>query len=227
MLRVLWFCKKLRPPVAPLKIISSKRYLESRKAKLRLSGEETKAGTSADDATDLDVLLGRRQVFGVLQELSHVGHDGLLVWIPDVHICIHITILHDASQKNDSPAVSGRVFSRLENGDGRFLSAREVTEQKETSGGFIKQAAGESADRGRHAARPQAGWARLSHGCALSHSHGSHSSAAAPHEEDQNTEPAFMQPGTNGADQLGMTNKLIQPETHHQPHHRRCHALGL
>lgn len=48
-------------------------------------------------STNLRLLLGHRQVPGVLQELGHVGHDGLLVGVPHVHICIHITIVHDAT----------------------------------------------------------------------------------------------------------------------------------
>lgn len=96
-----WFCK--RQTAAPwLKISSGKRYLESQKAKLRLSGQNTTARLSVEEATDLDVLLGHRRVFGVLQELSHVGHDGLLVRVPNVHICTHITILHEASHNYSS-----------------------------------------------------------------------------------------------------------------------------
>lgn len=45
--------------------------------------------------TDLHFFLWHWEVSGVLQELSHIGHDGLLIRVSNVHICIHITILHD------------------------------------------------------------------------------------------------------------------------------------
>ena len=37
--------------------------------------------------TDLHVVLGCWHVSGVLEELGHVGHDGLLIRVPDINIC--------------------------------------------------------------------------------------------------------------------------------------------
>lgn len=53
-------------------------------------------------STNLRLFLSHWQVPGVLQELGHVGHDGLLVGVSHVHICIDITILHDATALSQS-----------------------------------------------------------------------------------------------------------------------------